>query len=185
MAHRHCTPDIETLDRLCRLTNRKAFAVYGIRSSCIFTSAALRDILEHLGIDAELMRVEALGFGKKGPVILGSDGDGTRRPASAPGMWKGHLTVIADGRFLLDPTLDQIDGCKPFTGEITDMWLRGEQTLWWVDGVRANGFPAQKAESATRYHAFPGRGGWKSAPDFRSANRRRPVVEAVLTTWKG
>lgn len=180
-----CTPDIETLGRLCRLANREACKVYRRRSSCIFTSATLRDVLESLGIDAELMRVEVVGFGKRGPVILGSDGDGVRRPAAQPGMWWGHLAVVADRHFLLDPTLDQIPGCKPFVGEITDAWLRGERTLWWVDGERANGFPERNADTAIRYHAFPGRGGWKGAPDFRYVTRRRPVVASILRAWKG
>lgn len=174
------TPDLETLARICRIANREAYRVYRHRSSCIFTSAALRDALETLGLQAELLRVEARGAGTKGLVILGSDGDGSRRPAAAPGMWRGHVAVIVEQRFLLDPTLDQIPGCAPFAGEVTDEWLRGDKTLWWVDGVRAVGFPGRDADRAVRYHALPGRGGWKSAPDFRHGTRRRAVVAAIV-----
>lgn len=181
-----CTQDIETLDRLCRLANREAFAVCGIRNSCILTSAVLRDVLEHLGIPAELMRVEAVSFGTRGAVILGSEGDGTRRRAAAPSMWHGHLAVIAAGRFLLDPTLDQIDGQEPFTSEITDAWLRGEETLWWLDGIPAKRVTGSGQVAETlRYRALPHRGGWKRAPDFRYVTRRRPVVNAVLSAWEG
>ena len=178
-----CTPDIKTLERLCRLTNRKAFTAFRARDTCIITAATLRDVLEELGVPAKLIRVEAVGFGKNGPTILGSDGDGSRRRAAGPGMWPGHLAVVATEQFLLDPTLDQITGCKPFAGEITEEWLNGTRTLWWVDGERAPGFPSQ-AKTATRYHAFPGRGGWKSAPDFRPS-RRRELVASILSAWGG
>lgn len=182
-----CTPDIETLDRLCRLTNREAFDLCGIRNTCITTSAALRDILERLGIPAELMRVEVAGFSTKGLVILGSDGDGQRRPKPKDGGWWGHVAVVAAGQFLLDPTFDQVEGCQPFTGEITEDWLTGKQTLWWVDGVRAPGFPGNSAAdlpSTIRYHALAGRGGWKGTPAFRLW-QRRDIIDAVLSKWEG
>lgn len=183
MAQNQCISDLKTLQRLCRLTNRKAFSLNRRRDTCIFTAATLRDVLDALGVPAEMMRVEAVGVGRKGAVILGSDGDGLRLPAAAPGMWHGHVAVVADRRFLLDPTFDQIPGCKPFTGDVTDEWLSGEKPLWWVDGVLAKGFPGYEATTATRYFAYPGRGGWKSAPDFR-ISRRRELVAEIVAAWQ-
>lgn len=178
-----CTPDIEMLRRLCRLVNREVFAVCEVRNSCILTSATLRDVLEQLGIEATLMRVETLGFGSKGLVILGSDGDGRRLPAAQPGVWRGHVVVIAAQRFLMDATLDQIDGLTPFVGEITEDWLHAEKTLWWVNGMRVDRLSSDETKAAVRYHSFPGRGGWRSAPDFRPT-RRRALVGAILSAWE-
>ena len=179
-----CTPDIETLDRLCRLVNREAFDLCGIRNTCITTSAALRDVLERLGIPAEMMRVEAAVPVGNSAIILGHDGDGQRRPKPKDGGWWGHVAVVAAERFLLDPTLDQVKDCQPFSGEVTDDWLAGKCALWWVDGVRADGFPAAHADTALRYYAFPGRGGWKSTPAFRLW-QRRDIIDAVLSKWEG
>lgn len=165
---------LDTLHRLCVATNRAAFGHWGIRNSCVGTSGALLDVLTAHGIEARPLRVEAAvrGFGPIG-AVLGSFGDGSRRPAAAPGCWAGHLTVVAVERFLLDPTLDQVEGAEPWTSEVTDAFLKGDETLWFDKP-----FPHRPGVTL-RYHAYPTKGGWKSAPAFRQGNRW-PVVAAVL-----
>jgi hypothetical protein len=177
-----CTPDIETLDRLCRLANREAFAIFERRDSCITTSAALMDVLRVLGINADVMRVCAMVFKDttRTACSLGSDGDGTRRPAAGPGMWRGHLAVIADGRFLMDATLDQANdtdpdfGAEPFVSEIEPAFLTDRHALLW----------GTTGPSRVRYYPLPGRGGWKSAPAFRLW-QRRDLIDAILSAWEG
>jgi Meiotically Up-regulated Gene 113 (MUG113) protein len=108
--------------------------------------------------------------------VLGSDGDGTRQPAAQPDHWRGHLVVIALGRYLLDATLDQVNAghpwlhAEPFVGEVTLEFLRGEKSLLATTG---------KAGSSVCYSAFPGRGGFKTAPDMRPSHRR-DIVNQVL-----
>jgi hypothetical protein len=180
--HVQCTPDIETLDRLCRLANREAFAIYERRDSCISTSAALMDVLRALGIKADVMRVCAMVFKDttRTACSLGSDGDGTRRPAASPGMWRGHLAVVADGQFLLDPTLDQVNdtdpdfGAEPFVSEIEPNFLVDPRSY----------LLSTTGASRVRYYAFPGRGGFKNTPAFRLW-QRRDLIAAILSAWEG
>jgi hypothetical protein len=179
-----CNPDVETLRRLCHMVNRECFVFTERRDTCIFTSAVLLDVLTGLGIEAELMRVEAVSFGSPHATSLGSDGDGTRRPAAGPGMWRGHLAVVAMRRYLMDPTLDQINGRDPLVGEITPRWLSGEHSMWWIDGEPAETLSLSQADHAVRYRAFPGRGGWKGAQAFRPTYRRA-LVASILAQWEG
>ncbi len=182
MALIQCTPDIETLDRLCRLTNREAFAIYENRNSCISTSAALMDVLRALGINADVMRVCATVFKDTTRIAcsLGSNGDGTRRPAAGRGMWRGHLAVVADGQFLLDATLDQVNdtdpdfGAEPFVSKIEPAFLTDTRTTLW----------STTGPSKVRYYSLPGRGGFKRAPAFR-LYQRRDLVDAILSAWEG
>jgi hypothetical protein len=180
-----CTRTV--LARVCAAVNDESFLITCDRATCIFSSGVLLDVLATIGVEAAPMRVDALvinptatgpaGYG----VSLGSDGDGTRRPAAQHGMWRGHLTVVAEGAYLLDPTLDQVNedrpdlGATPMVVPVTPAWLRGEGSVRVPTGVLG---------AQVRYSAFPGRGGFKSAPDFRPS-RRRATVAAVLRRVQG
>jgi len=156
---------------ICMAVNRAIRTPEGKTNFCVLAAAAARDILRAKGWKAEVLRVEAAVFPDdrtRYGAILGSDGDGRRRPAAAPGMWWGHLVAIAEDRWILDPTLDQSGLAPPVVIEFPDWWLAGKQTIF---------VPSTYGE--IRYTAFPGRGGYKSAPDFRPC-RRRGIVESVI-----
>jgi hypothetical protein len=108
---------------------------------------------------------------------LGSDGDGARRPAARPDHWRGHLIVIAHGRYLLDATLDQVNAghpwlkAEPFTGEVTPKFSSEERSLFATTG---------NVLSTVCYSVSRRRGGFKSAPDMRPSHRR-DIVRRIFT----
>lgn len=155
----------------------------GETNFCILAAAATRDILQAKGWNADVLRVSATVIPPHdrrdlGGIILGSDGDGTRMSAAGPGEWRGHLVAIADNRWLLDPTLDQTGRASPMVFEFPDEWLAGDWRSW----RPAIDIPI--ADGSVRYKAFPGRGGYKAAPDFRPS-RRREIVTTVVSQLGG
>jgi len=165
----------EPLVRACLITNRCAAELHnGDLDTCILTSAALRDVLPYLGYPAEVMRVKAFVWpsSKKGRgCSLGSGGDGNgRKPKAPPGTWYGHLVAVVDN-VLLDPTLDQVNTDHPWLGA-TPMVVRFRDPTGFV-------VPTGTKGAGVSYTLYPGRGGFKSAPDFRPG-RRRLLVDTVL-----
>jgi hypothetical protein len=182
------SPDRPGLTRLVALSNRVGWQVNGKPDTCVLTSATLHEILIRAGIGAEFLRVRAAvhcSCGSSGCArehygcVLGGDGDGSRLPAAKPGAWHGHLIVIALGRYLLDATLDQVNRdhpwleAEPFVSEVTSEFLRGSISLFATTG---------KASATVAYSAFPGRGGFKSAPDMRPRARRDRGKESATGT---
>lgn len=153
---------------LCKIANHRTFYHFGHRSTCILTSAALLHVLTELKYNAQPMRVRA-SVGSDDPkltgVLLGSDGDGTRRPKAQPGHWHGHLAVVADDSILIDATIDQTQEAHdwiqmgPIVCPVTPEWLAG------TDRIRVT-----SGNVNVSYFAFPGRGGFKSAPDWRRSH---------------
>ena len=172
---------IERLDPICWLMNQEALALRGDPGTCILSAGALRDALRIIGHEAEVLRVEVsvhLQSGSRdqyGCVLGLIGGDGPRR-AAKPGMWKGHLVTIAEGLVLLDPTLPQVNvghpwlAAEPMTVPVTPAFLAGTETFR---------VPTGSAGATASYWAFPARGGWKHAPDFRPS-RRRELADRVL-----
>jgi hypothetical protein len=187
------------LHRACVLTHDVSLEYNdGYPATCVLTSAALWEILERLGYPARMMRIQASihhdAHWNDG-VILGSFGDGTWRPASQPGMWKGHVGVVV-GDVLLDPTLDQVNGGRLWAGatpmavqfvenggprSFTDAF--GTTRHWIAETVFCVPIGDNGAEA--RFTLFPNKCGWKSAGDFRAKYRRRPIVEKVLAEMAG
>ena len=93
-------------------------------------------------------------------------------------MWNGHVAVVVDEAYLLDPTLDQIDGAEPFVGQVTNEFLAGECCIFWFDGVRHLTYPEHPQGTMIRYFAFPEKCGWKGASAFRCS--RRTLVDAIV-----
>jgi hypothetical protein len=156
---------------ICMAVNRAIRTSRGQTNFCVLAAAAARDILLAKGWKADVLRVAASVMPNDPSahgVSVGSDGDGTRRPAAGPGKWWGHLVAIAEGKWIVDPTLDQTDISPPMVIEFPDWWLAGRQSIF---------VPIPEGE--VRYKAFPGRGGYKSAPDFRPC-RRRGIVQSVI-----
>jgi hypothetical protein len=175
------SPDLAALREINAIANALSFEENGFHNSCIYTSAALSDALVRLGYQARMLRVEAAVYPPctccHGS-LLGFRGDGTRRPAASPGMWNGHVAVVVDETYLLDPTLDQVEGAEPFVGVVTPEFLAGEKCIFWFDGVRHLVFPEDPRGQMTRYFAFPKRCGWKGASAYRCS--RRALVDQIV-----
>ena len=101
------TPEFQ---KLVTTTNRVAAKFNGSRSTCVLTSFALCDVLQRLGYNSRPLRIEAAVFPDDrkfyGTILGGWREPGCRRAAS-PGMWLGHLAVVVEDEWLLEPTLDQ------------------------------------------------------------------------------
>jgi hypothetical protein len=98
------------LARLVTIANRVAFEFNGSRDTCILTSFALNDVLQRLEYSSRPLRVEAAVFPdapKAVGTILGWSNPPGRRRAAKPDHWWGHLAVLVEDEWLLDPTLDQ------------------------------------------------------------------------------
>lgn len=165
-----CTASERDLVYWCHLANMIAFSLFGCRNSCIATSHALAAFLRDRGLDAEPFRAEvhvytpdrsATGFS------LGSQGDGSRRPAAGPGLWRGHLAVMCAG-FVLDPTIDQSEcGGKRVQPAVFPMpagWADGTRYRWKENGLDV---------SYSRYYRQVG---WKSAPAARPTQWRELLL---------
>jgi hypothetical protein len=165
------------LPDLCRAVNREIREPNGDTGFCIFASAVLQDVLRGLGYEAGVMRVECGIFPddrNRLAVVLGRIREEGRR-RSAPGMWKGHLVAVTEGH-LLDATIDQVNGThglafEPLVLSVPPYWIKGGQAVFF-----------SVADCSVRYTAYPNRGGFKSAPDFRP-KRRRELVRKLLVQF--
>jgi hypothetical protein len=174
------SPILAALREINAIANELAFEETGVRNTCIYTSAALCDALVRLGYRARMLRVEAAYYPPCDCCggVLGFRGDGTRQTAAAPGMWGGHVAVVVDETYLLDPTLDQLEGAEPFAGAVTPEFLAGKTCMFWFEGVGYSTVPKGARGPMTRYLAFPNRRGWKRASAFRCSRRR--LVEKIV-----
>jgi hypothetical protein len=104
------SPVPERLRQITHLTNKVGFRLLRTRDNCILCSYALAHVLKILGYQATPTRV-TLGIFPEKPkshgVVIGSDGEGQRLPKASKGKWYGHLCVVAEGKWILDPTSDQ------------------------------------------------------------------------------
>jgi hypothetical protein len=107
-----------TLDfyhKLCSITNETIFQFMQSRDNCVLASAALDETLTFLKIPHRAARL-CLAAHHENPktigVVLGSEEPGPRRKME-PGRWAGHLGIIAEERFLVDPTADQVNEGRP------------------------------------------------------------------------
>jgi hypothetical protein len=95
-----------SFQKLVTTANHVATKFNGARDTCVLTmltSFALHDVLQRL----RPLRIEAAVFPddrKLCGTILGSCEPSSRRAVS-PGKWWGHLAVVVDDEWLLDPTL--------------------------------------------------------------------------------
>src|SRR5258705_304899 len=178
---------ISDLRKLTESANKFAFEWCGHRSTCILTSAALVYVLRELGYEAFPVRVRCSVHHptdrKLTGTVLGSDGDGCRRPAAGQDMWHGHLAVIAENRYLLDPTVDQVGygehECNhwmrvpPLVAEVSERFIRGEE-----------GFSLEQGNANLYYNVRYKQAGFLSAPDWKCKSHWMPVAQSVLKGTK-
>jgi hypothetical protein len=100
---------IGELELINRLVNEEAFKAMRFRNSCILSSFALQHVLTELGYP-NVTPVRVIGYlGSKDSItVLGERPEGVAQPKRRRGLWSGHLVVVVDDCFLLDPTLDQV-----------------------------------------------------------------------------
>ena len=99
------------LQRIVSLTNAVSLKFNdGDRATCVLTSYALNEVLQHFGYSSYPLRVQAKVYPddkKLFGTILGAIPKGDFREAARPDMWRGHLVVAIEDVWLLDATLDQ------------------------------------------------------------------------------
>ena len=174
-----------TLDfyhKLCSITNETIFQFMQGRDNCVLASAALDETLTFLKIPHRAARL-CLAARHENPktigVALGSEEPGPRRKME-PGRWAGHLGIIAEERFLVDPTADQVNEgrpglqASPAAYEVPDTFLGGKCLF----------FPAGNGWRI-RYHLVWRQKGWLPAPDWYRKADRRLFSEIILRKLNG
>ncbi len=179
------TPEtFQQLSAFCTLANAEIFQYYGDRGSCIFSTATVCDVLTHFGLQAEPLRVEAALFHdapKSYGCILGSMGDGTRRPAAGKDKWHGHLVSVINDRYLLDSTLDQANDTSPHL-KAKPVVIDLTTTTWFepdLRGGQCTGLLRLWDDVQIRYSPAWHQTGFRHAGDFR-ASRRRELVPHLI-----
>ncbi|MFO1477620.1 MAG: hypothetical protein U1F98_13335 [Verrucomicrobiota bacterium] len=142
--------------------NRSAFRMLGRRNTCITSSYALAEFVQLFGYRSKVLRVTASARPKGFPGYFYSLGRWTScGPKAEPGLWRGHVAVLVNDRWLLDPTLDQINDrpikLRPVAFELVSLDPKGPRTYLDVDGhlVDYQVYPNQKgfahAPAANKY----------------------------------
>ena len=151
--------------KLVTLTNRVAIEFNGSRDTCVLRSFALRDVLRRLGYSSRPLRIEAAVFPddrKRCGTILGSL-NGCRQAAS-PNMWRGHLAVVVEDKWLLDPTLDQANKKEwPRSMRVGPLAIRLSEKFWAEHGS----ILVQVNKCSVRFAPHPQQVGFANAGDAR------------------
>jgi hypothetical protein len=176
------TPEVDDLDFLEFITtsaNAAGIRYLRKRNGCVCTSAAMIHILPGLGYEAVPLQV-SVSVNPAEPklvgVALGADGDGVRSPTAEQSDWRGHMVVVAQSRYLLDPTLGQVRDIQdslrvgPLVAEVSSAFLSGSEDL-----VVSHG------NATVVYKALPDADGFKDAPDF-CESRWMPLTQKILLT---
>jgi hypothetical protein len=172
------------------LANRSILEFYGKPDSCVFSTGVICDTLRAQGLKAEPLRVTAAVFPDRQDLfacVLGSDGDGERRAAAAPGGWWGHLVTLVADRFVLDSTLDQVNDHHPHL-KATPVAIDLTETKWFTAPTGPPPLPQDPwtgllplfPSTLTRYSKYPLQRGWKSAGDWRRKKDREEMVKRLL-----
>jgi hypothetical protein len=124
----------QVFPKLVAIANRVAAKFNGSRSTCVLTSFALHDVLQRLGYNSRPLRIEAAVFPddrKLCGTILGAWSEPGARRAASPGMWQGHLAVVVEDCWLLDPTLDQANKKEwPRSMRVGPLAIRLPEKFW-------------------------------------------------------
>ena len=155
---------------LVATANQVAAKFNGTRDTCVLTSYALHDVCKRLGYKSRPLRIEAAVFPddrKFYGTILGGFSEPGRRQAASPGMWRGHLAVLVEDAWLLDPTLDQANKKEwPRAIHVGPLAVRLTKKFWAEWGsilVRTNG-------CTVRLCPHPRQNGFANAGDARPSH---------------
>jgi hypothetical protein len=155
--------------------NRCSFAELGYRNSCILTSHALDYVLRQLGYTSKVLRISATVYPidqRLTGVALGLDSYGNgRRPKAGKDHWHGHVAVLVNNRWLLDPTLDQANrdsiNVTPVAFEMTTLEPRGPLIF-----LRIN-------DCDVRYEIYRNQKRFATAPDARPSHWMSVAMAAL------
>jgi hypothetical protein len=156
--------DLEFLDFIATAANAEGIRYLKRRNGCVCTSAAMIHVLQGLGYKAVPLQVRVSvdpDEPKLVGVALGADADGVPCPTAKQGDWHGHLVVVAQSRYLMDPTLGQVRDIQeslrvgPLVTEVSPAFLSGSEDL-----VVSHG------NATVVYKALPEAEGFKDTPDF-------------------
>jgi hypothetical protein len=192
---------MSTLDEIVSLTNRISLEFNnGSRDTCILTSYALNDVLHRLGYNAYPLRVEAGVFpsdSKLCGTILGSQGDGSRKPATGKDMWQGHLVIAVDKDWLLDATLDQANKPEwpqsswvgPVAVKLDNSFWNGipifvefankKQISWWLYNNKDSLQLTNPRRTCVRYSLYPKQKEFANAGDARPSHWK-PLANMIM-----
>jgi hypothetical protein len=170
---------VANFQKLVAIANRVAAEFNGAHDTCVLTSFALHDALRRLGYSSRLLRIEAAVFPddhKLSGTILGGWREPGRRRAAPPGKWWGHLAVVVDDEWLLDPTLDQANKREwPRSMRVGPLAVRLSKDFWAKHGsmlVRTN-------NCGVRFSPHPRQNGFAHAGDARPSHWK-PLADRIL-----
>jgi hypothetical protein len=165
--------------KLVITANQIAVKFNGSRDTCILTSFALHDVLQRLGHNSRPLRIEAAVFPddrKLCGTILGGITSDYRRRAASPGKWWGHLAVLVEDKWLLDPTLDQANKrAWPQAMRVGPLAVQLSEKFWAERGsimVQTNG-------CTIRFSPHQRQNGFANAGDARPSHWK-PLADRIL-----
>jgi hypothetical protein len=175
------TTEQKLLQRIVSLTNAVSLKFNdGDRATCVLTSYALNEVLQHLGYSSYPLRVEAKVFPddrKLLGTILGGTPNGCFREAARPGMWWGHLVVAIEDIWLLDATLDQANKTEwPSSAQVGPLAVRLNDAFW----KERKQIIIQMNETEIRYFLYPRQVGFARLGDARPSHWR-PLSNMIMT----
>jgi hypothetical protein len=156
---------------------------FGESNCCILASYAIQHVLRQLEFEnVNLLRVICDVSPSKSEygVVLGNDGNGSRRPKTPSGMWNGHLVTTVGRKWILDATLDQVNDqifrytcdydqfVKPLLGELSPEFWDNTAVYFNVDN-----------KTSVQYSIFKRQVGFKNASHARRSHWM-PIAEKVL-----
>jgi hypothetical protein len=108
--------------------------------------------------------------------ILGGWGEPGSRRAAAPGMWRGHLAVLVEKEWLLDPTLDQANKKEwPRSMHVGPLAVRLSDKFW----VERGSMLIQTNGCTVRFSPHPRQNGFANAGDARPSHWR-PLADRIF-----
>jgi hypothetical protein len=170
------TPEFQ---KLVTTTGRVAAKFNGSRSTCLLTSFALNNTLQRLGYNSRPLRIEAAVFPDDrkfyGTILGGWREPGCRRAAS-PGMWLGHLAVVIEDEWLLDPTLDQANKKEwPRSMHVGPLAIQLPAEFWAEHGS----ILVQVNKCSVRFSPHPRQNGFANAGDARPSHWK-PLADQIF-----
>jgi hypothetical protein len=172
--------DADKFQQLVAITNRVAAEFNGARDTCILTSFALHDVLQRLGYESRPLRIEAAVFPDdrklSGTILGGFSEPGGRRRRASPDMWWGHLAVVVENEWLLDPTLDQANKAEwPRSMRVGPLAIRLTEKFWAEHGS----ILVQVNKCSVRFSPHPRQVGFAHAGDARPSHWK-PLANLIF-----
>lgn len=175
---------LKLINTVCRTETLRQFSV----TSCVASTRVLTDVLQYFGHSSEPLPVTvvAMNEGALEQLHQGVPVEDWPQDAWSVGVvgtgvsenkrWDGHLVAIVDGKWLVDPSLDQAS--RPQRGLKLDPCVL-DATSWTDKAQRAT----WRSENGIVlvYQQMTNPGNWRSSPDWALTKpaTRRSVRDAV------